>query len=189
MNLPNKLTVLRILLVPVVIACYLLIPADKTAFGPVSIRNLIVLILFAAASLTDYFDGMIARRDHLITTFGKFLDPIADKMLVNSVLILLVYSHEASIVAVLIMIIRDLIVDGLRLSAAHSGETVSAGIYGKLKTVFQMTAIILLLLNNWPFTYISIPADTIMLWLAAATSVYSGWIYFQKLKKYVLESM
>ena len=192
MNLPNKLTILRILLVPVIVALYMLIPADTGVVDQVSglgARNIIVLILFAVASLTDMLDGKIARKHNLITSFGKFLDPIADKMLVNTVLILMVYYHEANVVAVLLMIGRDLIVDGLRLSAATSGKVVAAGIWGKAKTVLQMAAIIILLLKNWPFVYIGFPAGSICLWLATAASLYSGWIYFVKLKKYVLETM
>lgn len=192
MNLPNKLTVLRILLVPVVVVLYLCIPADRWIVNPASglgLRNILVLIVFCIASLTDMLDGQIARKNNLITSFGKFLDPIADKMLVNTVLILLVYSHNANVVAVLLMTARDLIVDGLRLTAASQGQVVSAGFYGKLKTVLQMVAIILLLLCNWPFNYLHLPVDQIMLWAATVISLYSGWIYFVKLKDYVLESM
>lgn len=192
MNLPNKLTILRILLVPVVVILYLCIPKGWGMINEASGldgRNLLVLIVFCIASLTDMLDGQIARQYNLITSFGKFLDPIADKMLVNTVLILLVYSHSANVVAVLLMIARDLIVDGLRLSAASKGEVVSAGMPGKVKTVLQMIAIILLLLCNWPFNYLGLPVDQIMLWAAVCASLYSGWVYFQKLKKYVLETM
>lgn len=192
MNLPNKLTLMRILLVPVVVLVYLCIPANAGIMDSVSgfgLRNLLTLILFAAASITDYLDGSIARKHNLITSFGKFADPIADKLLVNTMLILMVYTHEASVVAVLLMTARDLIVDGLRMSAASSGEVVSAGFAGKLKTVLQMAAIILLLLNNWPFVYWHLPVAQILLWAATAASLYSGWVYFEKLKKYVLESM
>lgn len=192
MNLPNKLTLARIIMVPVAAACYLLIPNDAGMLIPsvgFGIRNLIVLILFALASYTDYLDGHLARKNHLITSFGKFADPIADKLLVNTLLILLVFSHEASVVAVLLMSARDLIVDGLRMSAANSGEVVSAGMAGKIKTVMQMIAIILLLLKNWPFALIGLPVADICLWIACAASLYSGWLYFKQLKKYVFESM
>lgn len=192
MNLPNKLTMLRILLVPVAAACFLLIPGDVGVMNPASgfgIRNLIVLILFVLASITDYLDGQIARSRHLITSFGKFADPIADKLLVDSLLILLVYDHQASVAAVLLMIARDLIVDGLRMAAAKSGEVVSAGWAGKVKTVLQMAAIIVLLLCDWPFVYLHLPVGQLLLWCACAASLYSGWLYFEKLKKYVLVSM
>lgn len=192
MNLPNRLTVLRMILVPVVWACYLCIPADWMVLNAetgLSMRNIIVVLLFAAASITDLLDGKIARKRNLITSFGKFLDPIADKMLVNTTLILLVFSHQAGVLPVLLMTARDLIVDGLRLAASSQGEVVSAGFSGKLKTVLQMVAIVLLLLNNWPFALIHIPLAEIALWLATAASLYSGWVYFDKLKGYVLESM
>lgn len=192
MNLPNKLTVARILMVPLAVILYLCVPAGwgmiDEATG-LDGRSILMLIVFVIASLTDMLDGQIARKYNLITSFGKFLDPIADKMLVNTVLILLVYSHTANVVAVLLMIARDLIVDGLRLSAASQGKVVSAGFPGKLKTVLQMIAIVLLLLCNWPFSYLHLPMDQIMLWAATAASLYSGWIYFVKLKKYVLETM
>lgn len=192
MNLPNKLTMLRILLVPVAAACFLLIPGDVGVMNPASgfgIRNLIVLILFVLASITDYLDGQMARSRHLITSFGKFADPIADKLLVDSLLILLVYDHQASVAAVLLMIARDLIVDGLRMAAAKSGEVVSAGWAGKVKTVLQMAAIIVLLLCDWPFVYLHLPVGQLLLWCSCAASLYSGWLYFEKLKKYVLVSM
>ncbi len=192
MNLPNKLTVLRILMVPIVVICYLCIPKDwcvLDAASGLSGRNIVVFILFALASLTDLLDGKIARSRNLITSFGKFLDPIADKMLVNTILILMVSTHEANVIAVLLMTARDLIVDGLRFAAASEGSVVSAGFFGKLKTVLQMIAILMLLLNNWPFSYLHFPMADIMLWLATAASLYSGWIYFQKMKKYVLKSM
>ena len=149
----------------------------------------IAFVIFAVASITDFFDGMLARKNNWITSFGKFADPIADKMLVNTVLILMVYFHQANVIAVLLMIARDLIVDGLRMSAANSGEVVSAGIFGKLKTVLQMFALVFLLLKDWPFVYMGIRMDQILLWAATVASLYSGLIYFNQLKKYVLETM
>lgn len=186
MNLPNKLTMLRIVLVPAAAVVYLMVPADAGMIVPAwgfGVRNLVVLLIFAAASFTDFLDGNIARKRHLITTFGKFADPIADKLLVNTLLILMVYSHDANVAAVLLMTARDLIVDGLRFAAAGKGEVVSAGLWGKTKTVLQMAAIIVILLTGAGVF------GQILLWLACACSLYSGWIYFEKLKGYVLESM
>ena len=190
MNIPNRLTIIRILLVPVVVAVYLcmdptLCVIDETS--GLALRDVIAFVIFAVASITDFFDGMLARKNNWITSFGKFADPIADKMLVNTVLILMVYFHQANVIAVLLMIARDLIVDGLRMSAANSGEVVSAGIFGKLKTVLQMFALVFLLLKDWPFVYMGICMDQILLWAATVASLYSGWIYFNQLKKYVLE--
>lgn len=192
MNIPNRLTIIRILLVPVVVAVYLCMDPTIGVIDEASglaLRDVIAFVIFAVASITDFFDGMLARMNNWITSFGKFADPIADKMLVNTVLILMVYFHQANVIAVLLMIARDLIVDGLRMSAANSGEVVSAGIFGKLKTVLQMFALVFLLLKDWPFVYMGICMDQILLWAATATSLYSGWIYFNQLKKYVLETM
>lgn len=192
MNLPNKLTCMRIVLVPVVVLVYLCISPKVLVFHAASglaLRDVLAFIIFVAASITDMLDGQIARRYNLVTSFGKFADPIADKLLVNTLLIIMVYTKQASIVAVLLMIGRDLIVDGLRMTAAQHGKVVSAGMPGKIKTVLQMIAIALLLLKNWPFVLFHLPLGSILLWAATVASLYSGWIYFWKLKKYVLESM
>ena len=133
MNIPNRLTIIRILLVPVVVAVFLCMDPTIGVIDEASglaLRDVIAFVIFAVASITDFFDGMLARKNNWITSFGKFADPIADKMLVNTVLILMVYFHQANVIAVLLMIARDLIVDGLRMSAANSGEVVSAGIFG-----------------------------------------------------------
>lgn len=192
MNLPNKLTMLRIVMVPVVVFFYLLIPHDFCVVSQtngLALRDILVFLVFAAASFTDMLDGQIARKQHLITSFGKFADPIADKMLVNTLLILLVYTHQANVVAVLLMIARDLVVDGLRMLASQHGKVVSAGFFGKLKTVLQMFAIVFLLLKNWPFVYVGLPVDQILLWAATLASLWSGFVYFVQLKDCVLESM
>lgn len=192
MNLPNKLTMLRIVMVPVVVLIYLLIPQDFCVVlqtNGLALRDILAFLVFAAASFTDMLDGQIARKQHLITSFGKFADPIADKMLVNTLLILLVYTHQANVVAVLLMIARDLVVDGLRMLASQHGKVVSAGFFGKLKTVLQMFAIVFLLLKNWPFVYVGLPVDQILLWAATLASLWSGFVYFVQLKDYVLESM
>lgn len=192
MNLPNKLTVMRIILVPVVVILYFAIDPLIMVFDSVSglcLRDIVTFIIFAVASITDMLDGQIARKNNLITSFGKFADPIADKLLVNTLLILMVYSHQIPVIAVLLMIARDLIVDGLRMIASNHGEVVSAGFFGKLKTVLQMLGLCLVLLRNWPFVYLGLPIDQIVIWCATIVSLYSGYIYFNKLKKYVLETM
>ena len=192
MNLPNKLTMARIIMVPIVVIVYLCIPTTigviDTKSG-LAVRDILTFLIFAAASITDLLDGRIARKNNLITSFGKFADPIADKLLVNTLLIMMAATGQANLIAVLLMTARDLIVDGLRMVASQHGRVVSAGIYGKCKTVLQMIALCVLLLRNWPFALIGIPMGTILLWLATLMSLYSGYIYFVKLKKYVLESM
>ena len=191
MNLPNKLSMFRIVLVPV-IACIYLFTDLPEAFGAdiaVSMTALLVLILFAIASFTDYLDGHIARKHNLITSFGKFIDPIADKLLVNTMFILFAVDGVVPAVFVLIMIWRDMIVDGLRMNASAKGKVVAAGMMGKAKTVLQMFAIIFLLLNNLPFAFVSLPVADILFYAAVAVSVASGAEYFLKLKDIVMETM
>ena len=196
MNLPNKLSMFRTVLVPV-IACIYLFTDLPEAFGAdvsgehiaVSMTALLVLILFAIASFTDYLDGHIARKHNLITSFGKFIDPIADKLLVNTMFILFAVDGVVPAVFVLIMIWRDMIVDGLRMNASAKGKVVAAGMMGKAKTVLQMFAIIFLLLNNLPFAFVSLPVADILFYAAVAVSVASGAEYFLKLKDIVMETM
>lgn len=186
----------RIVLVPV-IACIYLFTDLPEAFGAdvsgehiaVSMTALLVLILFAIASFTDYLDGHIARKHNLITSFGKFIDPIADKLLVNTMFILFAVDSVVPAVFVLIMIWRDMIVDGLRMNASARGKVVAAGMMGKAKTVLQMFAIIFLLLNNLPFAFVSLPVAEILFYAAVAVSVASGAEYFLKLKDIVMETM
>ena len=197
MNLPNKITVFRIILVPIVCLVWLF-PYEQFGlqlgyfeFMDVSISNLniVVLILFIIASFTDMLDGLIARKRNLVTTFGKFADPIADKLLVNMMLILMVSKHMIPVIPVILMILRDIVVDGCRMIAAQRGVVVSAGILGKLKTVFQMITIVLILINNLPFEIWQIPISDIMIWFTSFISVAGGYSYFMQLKKYIFESM
>lgn len=197
MNLPNKLTVIRIILVPVLVLVWLFpynlfgieFPTYEVGTVSLSLLNLIVLFIFALASITDYFDGHLARKHNLITTFGKFADPIADKLLVNATLIILCYKGTIPVVPVIIMFLRDTIVDGCRMIASSKGEVIAAGKLGKLKTVLQMFAIIFSLLNNLPFELVSIPVSTILIWFASFISLLSGYSYFAQVKKYIFESM
>lgn len=150
MNVPNKLTIFRIILVPImVIIPYLNIPGE---FIGVPITFLIMDIIFIVASITDKLDGSIARKKNLITTFGKFLDPIADKILVLAALILLVELDKIPAWIPIIILFRELIVSGYRLIASQNGgEVIAASKWGKLKTVTQMIAIILAFLDKFNF--------------------------------------
>ena len=141
MNLPNKLTVLRVILVPFFVL--FLLGADY--MGPFS--PYIALIIFIVASLTDMLDGKIARKYNLITNFGKFMDPLADKLLVCSALICFVDMHRMPTWVVLIIIAREFIISGFRLIAAENGRVLAAGIWGKAKTVVQMIMCILLIMD------------------------------------------
>ncbi|MDO4975986.1 MAG: CDP-diacylglycerol--glycerol-3-phosphate 3-phosphatidyltransferase [Eubacteriales bacterium] len=139
MNLPNKLTILRIVFIPFFVLFLL------TDFVPGS--KWIALVLFCLASLTDLLDGKIARKYNLVTNFGKFMDPLADKMLVSSAFICLVALHRIPTWIVLVIISREFIISGFRLVASDNGIVIVASYWGKFKTTFQMFAIILLIAN------------------------------------------
>lgn len=139
MNLPNKLTVLRVILIPFFVV-FLLGEDYIGAFSPY-----IALVIFIAASLTDMLDGKIARKYHLITNFGKFMDPLADKLLVCSALICFVDMHRMPTWVVLIIIAREFIISGFRLVAAEGGLVIAAGIWGKYKTAITMITIIFMI--------------------------------------------
>ena len=197
MNLPNKLTLFRIFLVPVRCLVWLL-PYEEAGieigfftFGNITLSylNLIVLGIFALASITDYLDGNIARKKNMVTTFGKFADPIADKLLVNMMLLILSYKHMIPLVCCIMMILRDIVVDGCRMIAAQKGVVVSAGILGKLKTALQMVTIIVILLNNLPFELWYLPVDEILIWFTSFISVAGGYSYFMQVRDYIFESM
>lgn len=197
MNLPNRLSLFRICLVPLIALIYLFpyaqfgIEVMELDFGFVSLRltNIIVLILFAVASFTDFLDGYIARKNGLITSFGKFIDPIADKLLVNTMLVLFAASGTVPVVPVVVMIWRDTIVDGLRMNASEKGIVVAAGFMGKVKTVSQMLTIIVILLNNLPFELARFPMGELLLWFSMCVSVISGVSYFMQLKDVIMETM
>ena len=197
MNLPNKLTLFRIFLVPVLCLVWLF-PYEETGIEigyftvgniTLSYLNLMVLAIFAIASITDYFDGQIARKKNMVTTFGKFADPIADKLLVNMMLLILSYKHMIPLVCCILMILRDIVVDGCRMIAAQKGVVVSAGILGKLKTALQMLTIIVILLNNLPFELWYLPVDEILIWFTSFISVAGGYSYFMQVRDFIFESM
>ena len=171
MNLPNKLTMLRVGLIPFFVAAYLLLDATSPIPG----------WLFMAASITDYWDGYIARRDHLVTTFGKFMDPLADKVLTLTAFILLVGKGRIASWIVVIIVARELMITGFRTVAASNGVTIAASKWGKYKTTFQMIAIIVLLMEE---SWLSIVHQTFLpdlfVWLALAFTVISGVDYLLK---------
>lgn len=138
MNLPNKLTMLRMIMVPFFVAFLLLAPTH-------AYFNWIALVIFALASLTDMLDGKIARKYNLVTNFGKFMDPLADKLLVCSALIGLTSIDMIPAWMTILIIAREFIISGFRLIAAEKGVVIAAGIWGKLKTVFQMVMICFML--------------------------------------------
>ena len=163
MNIPNQLTILRIILIPVFIVLLMKgYPYWSAA-------------VFIAASATDALDGHIARKYNMVTNFGKIMDPLADKLLVTSALICFVELGVVPGWMVIVILAREFIITGLRAVAAGDGIIIAAGKSGKLKTVFQMVAIIVLLLQDFPFTlFTTIPVGMILLWVAVILTIYSG---------------
>src|SRR5699024_11183675 len=181
MNLPNKITISRIFLIPFFILI-LTLPLDWGAWEigstTLPITHFVAAVLFLIASLTDWLDGYIARKYNLITNMGKFLDPLADKLLVSAAFILLVELGLAPAWIVIVIISREFAVTGLRLVASGEGIVLAASNMGKLKTVSQILAIALLMLHNYPFSYLNIPVDMIVLYIAFILTTWSGIDYF-----------
>ena len=196
MNLPNRLTVMRIIMIPVIILIAIFpysqfgieIPLLQFGFVTLSAVNIVMLVLFCIASFTDFLDGYLARKNNFVTTFGKFADPIADKLLVTTMFVLFAAQGTIPVVPVLIMVARDTIVDGIRMIASSNGVVMAAGYLGKLKTVVQMLSIITILLNNLPFELYRLPVSDFLLWFAAFTSLASGISYFNQMREYIFES-
>jgi len=184
MNLPNKITLIRILMIPFVLVfispVYDFMPSGYNTFiqGP---GRYIGVILFLIAAITDFLDGHIARKNNLVTKLGKFLDPIADKLLVIAALVVLVEKQEISGVFVSIIIAREIIVMGIRIVAASEGKVIAASIWGKIKTILQISAITAYLINNIIIDIIDlgIVCDIIMA-IAVILTLVSGYDYYKK---------
>jgi len=185
MNLPNKITIFRMLVVIAIIILFLL-PKGKT-FGfwnlEYDYRSVSVLVLFILGSFSDFLDGHIARKNNIVTTFGKFMDPIADKLLVNSLFIILTGLGQIHWLVTVIMVGRDIIVDVIRLIMVERGTVIAASKLGKLKTVSQMIALILVLALP------GISWVAYLTYVAAVVSLVSGIDYFWKNKKVLLEDV
>ena len=199
MNTPNKITITRFILTIILIAIMVFpynsyninIPyLGNTGFNVI---DLVGCIIFIVASITDFIDGHLARKNNLVTDFGKFMDPLADKFLVNSSLIILAVqkSNLLPVLIVVLMIGRDIAVDGIKLISAKKGRTVAANIYGKLKTVFQMIAIPVIFLNGFPFNYLlkenTYIITIILASLACLMSLISVVIYIYKNRDMIKE--
>lgn len=177
MNLPNKLTVLRIIMVPFFVFFML------TDVGGAA-NKWIALVLFCTASLTDLLDGKIARKYNLVTNFGKFMDPLADKLLVCSAMICLVEKEKLAAWIVIVIISREFIISGFRLIASDNGIVIAASYWGKFKTVFQMAMIIVLIMDlGGIFDLIG----TVLVWIALALTIISLLDYVLKNKQVLTE--
>lgn len=183
MNIPNRITLSRIFLIPVFILL-LTLPLDwgfwTIGTTELPIVDFVAAMIFIFASGTDWVDGYYARKHNLVTNLGKFLDPMADKLLVAAAFILLIEMNLAPAWIVILIISREFAVTGLRLVAAGEGIVLAAGKMGKWKTTFQLVSIALLLLHDFPFSYIGFPAGKITLYIALILTVVSGIDYFVK---------
>lgn len=195
MNLPNKLTIFRIILVPIMVA----IPFFnmQESFLNIPVEFYLMNLIFIIASITDKLDGQIARKRNLITTFGKFLDPLADKILVLSAMLILVEKNLLPAIIPIIVIAREFMVSGYRLLAAQKqGEVIAASFWGKLKTVTQMIAIILAFINinntnifgnfiNGNLSGIELLINiltTVFMVVSTIATIFSGWDYLKNSK-------
>ena len=191
MNLPNKLTVARILLVPFFVAALLI---------DFPLNNLVALALFGAASLTDMFDGKIARKHGLITDFGKFADPLADKILVISALLCFVQLGLCDCVAVIVVLFREFVVTSIRLIAAAKGKVIAANMWGKVKTVTQIVAIVCVLAMQTVLDLgglgvqlsAALPSvftviGEVLIWISTFFAVLSGVVYVAQNRQFISE--
>lgn len=183
MNLPNKITISRILLIPVFLV-FVIVDfnwGDMVLFGAeMPVEHFIGALIFIIASTTDWIDGHYARKHNLVTDLGKFLDPLADKLLVSAAFIVLVEWGDAASWMIIVIIAREFAVTGLRLVLAGGGKVVAASNLGKIKTWTQIVAISSLLLHNTIFELVNIPFGQIALWVALFFTILSGWDYFKK---------
>lgn len=197
MNLPNKLTMLRIIMSIIIIgillfpfdACGIIIPKLFVNESIViDIRYIVAGILFILASLTDFLDGYIARKYNLVTDFGKMIDAIADKVLVNSVLIILASSGFIHPIIAVIVVLRDTVVNSIKMVAGSKGKVVAAIKSGKLKTACLMVGLILTLFYNMPFELWNLKVSDFLLVIAAILSVISGIQYYSQNKHLIFDS-
>ncbi|MDO5456935.1 MAG: CDP-diacylglycerol--glycerol-3-phosphate 3-phosphatidyltransferase [Atopococcus tabaci] len=193
MNLPNKLTLLRILLIPffMVVLLYPFNWGQVTLLGSVIPSHyLLGALIFAVASFTDWLDGYIARKQGLVTNFGAFADPVADKMLTMTAFIVLVGLNLAPAWVVSLIVMRELAVTGLRLIVVETGgKVMSAALPGKIKTSAQMLSILFLLLDDFPLAWTGLPIGTITLYIALFFTLYSGIDYFWNARHIFKHSM
>ena len=185
MNLANRITLARIFLVPIIMF-FLLVnvktPHIRIEQFTITYNQIIAALIFIVAASTDSLDGYIARKRKLVTNLGKLLDPLADKLLVSAVLVSLVEMGKLGAWVAIVIISREFAVTGLRQIALLEGRVMAASKWGKWKTGVQITAIIALLLNNFPFEFIHVRFDLFASWVAAIITMYSGFDYFMKNK-------
>ena len=192
MNIANRLTIARIVMIPLFL---LMMYFPNDIFGTVNVLHsnlsvswVLAMIIFTIASITDFLDGYLARKYHLITNFGKFADPLADKLLVMTAFITLVGAGVIPMWIVAVIVCRELAVTGLRLLLVNDGEVLAAAWPGKVKTATQMLAIIFLLIDDFPVKGLPFSIGTILLYVCLVATVYSGVDYFIKNKHVFADS-
>lgn len=186
MNLPNRITMARIVLSVLLLVMLLMpwyslgveFPVYQVATLTVNLKYIIAGIIFLIASTSDFLDGYLARKNNMVTDFGKVMDAIADKLLVNGLLIILAYDRIISIVIPVVIISRDIVVDSCKMISGQNGKVVAASIMGKLKTICMMSGLTLTMFYNLPFELVDFPVADILLIAAVILSVISGAQYF-----------
>lgn len=186
MNLPNRITMARIVLSVLLLVMLLMpwyslgveFPVYQVATLTVNLKYIIAGIIFLIASTSDFLDGYLARKNNMVTDFGKVMDAIADKLLVNGLLVILAYDRIISIVIPVVIISRDIVVDSCKMISGQNGKVVAASIMGKLKTICMMSGLTLTMFYNLPFELVGFPVADILLIAAVILSVISGAQYF-----------
>jgi len=197
MTLPNKITVLRILLIPIMTIVVFIPVLNQNSidlgYTNMPFSQFIFLIIFIIASLTDFLDGYLARKNNQITTFGKFLDPIADKILVIAGFLYLMQLGRIEFWVILIIIFREFSVSGIRLIASKTGEVIAASVLGKIKTTVTMLTIIYLLFNNFglgvEIDSLGYVVGYVLIIIVCIVTLLSGIEYFVKNRRAVLKTM
>lgn len=194
MNKANKITMSRVVM-SIIIIMILLFPFDQMGFEfptflikgriLIDLKYLIVGVLFIIASLTDFFDGYVARKYNLVTDFGKMMDAISDKLLTNSVLIILACNGKISTIVAVVIIIRDIVVDSIKMVVGNKGAAVAAIGIAKWKTVTLMIGIVLTLFYNLPFEVFNLRVSDFLLVVASVLAVISGYKYYIMAKPYL----
>lgn len=190
MNLPNRITMARIVLSVLLLVMLLMpwyslgveFPVYQVATLTVNLKYIIAGIIFLIASTSDFLDGYLARKNNMVTDFGKVMDAIADKLLVNGLLVILAYDRIISIVIPVVIISRDIVVDSCKMISGQNGKVVAASIMGKLKTICMMSGLTLTMFYNLPFELVGFPVADILLIAAVILSVISGAQYFYSVR-------
>ena len=200
MNLPNKITCVR-LVISFIVLVMLVVPWNQMGihfpvfqvYGVenVDLKYLIAGVLFMIGSVTDFLDGYIARKYNMVTDFGKVMDAIADKMLVNGVLIILAYNHFLPVVVPVIIITRDIIVDSIKMASGSKGKVVAASWAGKIKTICMMIGVTLVFFYNMPFAFIAsgLRIDYFFVFVAVIMSIISGCQYYIVNKDFIFSEI